>query len=380
MACPLRLRVIEHSRGAPGATLFQENGDGGASRTADVQGSALLRLAHSTIGLSQVAPRLNEMAAARQDEAHRQAHRAKDVASLARRMSDSLGESVDSLRIAAHEIAELTGLIRRVADQTSLIAINTGIAAARAGADGDVFAVLAQEIRMLSQNTAQAAAEVEGKVRRLRESADRTAGFVGRGTRRTTDGDAGPGLAWLLERMVEAEESAGRQAEEAQRLTAVGAELRELSERMIRCVGAFRLDAHQRAEATLERLRVDAELAMLEPAAALRTLRAAIEACPFIEMAYATDARGVQFTENVVRDRFVARYGSSGLGIDWSRRPWFVGARGTRGVFTSEIYRSEATGEFCLTVAATFGPDRAPPRGVVALDVNFRELLGGARG
>ena len=96
----------------------------------------MLQLAHATIGLSKVAPRLNELAGARQQEAERQAERATEVTSLTRQMSESLAETVGTLRTATSEIADLAVLIRRIAEQTSLIAINTGVAAAHAIAPG----------------------------------------------------------------------------------------------------------------------------------------------------------------------------------------------------------------------------------------------------
>jgi hypothetical protein len=176
--------------------------------------------------------------------------------------------------------------------------------------------------------------------------------------------------------MEEAQSSATRQATEARELTHLGAELRSLSETMIRSVGAFRLDAHRRAESLLEELRTDPGLCANELSRKSRALHLALELCPPVELAYATDLRGVQVTENIARKSFSASYGHSGVGQDWSNRPWFRGAIRAPGVFSSEIYRSVATDEFCLTVAATYGPPDGARLGVVALDLNFRQLLG----
>lgn len=349
----------------------------GAQGTRVVRGKALLQLAHATIGLSKVAPRLNELAVARQDEAERQAERATEVTALTRQMSESLAETVGTLRTATSEIADLAELIRRIAEQTSLIAINTGVAAAHAGAQGKVFSVLSQEIRTLSQNTTAAARDVETKIRRLQESAERTASVVGLdANKRASKQEDGPGLAWVLGRMEEAQASSTRQATEARELTHLGGELRALSELMIRSVGAFRLDAHRRAESLLEELRMDPGLCSHELPRKARALRLALELCPPVELAYVTDLRGVQVTENIARKSFSASYGNSGVGQDWSARPWFQGALRSPGVFSSEIYRSVATDEFCLTVAATYGPGDGSRLGVVALDLNFRQLLG----
>jgi hypothetical protein len=351
----------------------------GAQGTEAVQQAALLRLAHATIGLSQVAPRLSELAGMRQSEAEHQAERARNVTRLAQEISDALGQTVGMLRVSSVEIGELTQLIRRIADETSLIAINTGVAAARAGSEGKVFSVLANEIRQLSDNTAAAARDVESRIRRLQESADRTAQVVGLGRQGAGPARAdGMGLAWLLQRMNEAEASASRQAMEARELTSLGLRLRGLAEEMIGSVGAFRLDAHRRAEGLVAELRTDPGLCSGEPARQERALRGAVDRCAFIELAYATDGRGIQTTRNVAPRGFQARYGESGAQRDWSTRPWFRGAMRSGSTFTSEIYRSAATDEFCLTVSAPFVLRSGGVRGVVALDINFRQILGDA--
>lgn len=351
----------------------------GAPRTGEVQSAAVERVAHGVIRLSQLAPRLGELAATRQSESDDEAARAKEVAALARRMTATLGHSLGLLRTASSEIAELTQLIRRISDETSLIAVNAGVAAARAGDEGRVFAVLAQQIRTLSENAAGAARDVETRIRKVQDSAElagRVAGFHGASE---AGGTEAVGLAWLLERTVEAEGSAARQAQEARELGALGLGVRQLAEEMIRCVGAFRLDAHRRAEALVERLRTDPGLCSGDEIRQARALRMSLLECPFVELAYATDLRGIQLFGNVAKgSSFNARYGDSGTGKDWSRRPWFQGALRGSGVHSSEIYRSAATDEFCLTVCATFGPAGAAPLGVVALDVDFRQLLGAA--
>jgi len=346
----------------------------GRQRTAAVRGGAMERLARATIALAQVAPRLNELALARQAEAEREAERAKDVAGLASRMGEALTETVSSLHSTSSEVGELTGSIRRIASQTSLIAVNASIAAAHAGADGRAFSVLANEIKSLSVETDSAAGSVESKIARLRSSAERTAEVVGMGVRGSGRADA-VGLARLLDRMRESEESATAQAEEAGELATLAIRLRELADEMIGAVGAFRLGAHGRAEAVMEELRLDPLLVRGEKAHQERALRSAIDRNSFIELAYATDARGLQVTQNVAPGDFLARYGNSGVGRDWSRRPWFRGALATDGVFASDVYRSAATDEFCLTISASYG-EGPQPAGVVAVDVNFRQLLG----
>lgn len=351
----------------------------GAKSTEPVQDAAILQLAHATIDLSQVAPRLSELASVRQTDAEHQAENVHNIASMVRDMTTTLAQSVCQLRESTTEIVELTALIKRIADETRMIAINAGIAAAHAGEQGKVFTVLAKEIRSLSESTAAATKDVQGKIERLHESTLLTARTVGldeNGELNSGKKDDNLGLAWLLERMNEADASASRQASEARDLNALGVNLRELSEEMIRSIGSFRLDVHNRIEHLVEELRFDRELMSGDPRWQVTALRQTVKRYLFVELAYITDAHGIQTIENISRNDFRAAYGDSGKHKDWAQRSWFLGAMNTSGVYLSDIYRSQATDEFCLTASATFNDERGNVLGVVAIDVNFREILG----
>ncbi len=72
----------------------------------------------------------------------------------------------DSKRIneALHEIKNLTALtklIREITEQTNLLALNAGVVAARAGSTGRSFAVIAREIRKLSQQIEDTTTQIE---------------------------------------------------------------------------------------------------------------------------------------------------------------------------------------------------------------------------
>ena len=349
----------------------------GADSTDTVQDAAILHLAHATISLSQVAPQVSELAASRQSDAEHQATNVHNIANTVRNMSTTLAQTVRQLSVSTKEISELTELIQRIANETRMIAINAGIAAAHAGEQGRVFSLLAKEIRTLSENTAAATKDVKAKIERLQESTLRTAQVVGleeNVIKKSEQDEADQGLAWLLERMNETDESASTQASEARQLNVLGMHLRELSEEMIRSIGAFRLDVHHRVENLLQGFRSNHELLSGDPRWQITALRQVVKNYPFIELAYVTDANGIQTTENVFRKEFCATYGDSGKNKNWSRRSWFTGAMNTNGIYLSDIYRSQATDEFCLTASATIVND-GMILGVVAIDVNFREIL-----
>lgn len=357
-------------------SMLHEVAAGDAPGTDMVQNAVILKLARSTIRLSQVAPRLSELAAARQAEALQQAEQLRSSAELVQQMAGTLQHTMQQLRLSTNEIGELTNLIRRIADETRMISINAGIVAARNADDqGRAFAVLAKEIRQLSENTADATRDVNAKVLRLEENTARTVQTIG------LDEDAAgratqPGLARLREELEDANASAARHLREAEELNELGLDLRRLSEDMIGGVGAFRMEAHGLVERLVQELRRNERLKSGDGRRQAEALRDVLRRHRSVELAYITNAEGIQTLPNVTRHNLNASWEGPGRPRNWATRGWFVGAKRTQGVYLSDIYRSDATDEFCLTAAATFTDLRGAPAGVVALDVNFREILG----
>lgn len=78
-------------------------------------------------------------------------------------------ERVRVLRPASERVGDFVATVSRIARQTNLLALNASIEAARAGEHGAGFAVVAEEIRALALESAQAAKAIATTVRQVRD-------------------------------------------------------------------------------------------------------------------------------------------------------------------------------------------------------------------
>lgn len=330
----------------------------------------LQRIAEGSIQLAALVPKMAEVAENMRAQADEQARAASAAAEAAGALAAALESAVRELDASSKQMAEALLTVRRIADHTRILSINASIEAARAGAWGKTFGVVVEEVKQLADTTTDTTLKIESEVSGMQERVARVAAVAGLG-----EASADSTIGAVNRKVRGMAASARRQLDGAESLHHMGERIEGLAEDLLLAVGRFRFEAHAYARAALEEALPALAGAGLDGTAAERTLSDWLLRHGYFELAYATDAAGRQFVDNlacgdgrIVRD-------ASARGRVWVDRPWYREACRSAGVCVTDLYRSAATRDFCFTVAAAWRDGRHAVAGVVAADVNFHKLM-----
>jgi len=96
---------------------------------------------------------------------------------------------------------------------------------------------------------------------------------------------------------------------------------------------------------------------------------------PFIQFAYVVNGDGKKTTKNITQIQYKAQFEHSGLGDNFSDRPWFITPMKDGKSFVSDFYTSKITGALCITVSAPISSENGGIVGVFGVDIRFEDLV-----
>lgn len=318
------------------------------------------------------------------------------------RLTTAIAELDDRSR----SIGTIIESISNIADHTGLLSLNAFIEAARAGAHGAGFGVIANEIRQLSQESARAAKEIKDSLSGISNLIQETVDAVTRVEKGVASGVQGnhqaatalqqvsfkhghfhTHLESVISSVGDQKKAVASFADDVAQIAAIGKEgqndssklaeladkVKTLTEQQLLATGIFILPQYRKAEAAIIAIANTPEIQ--SPGNSIdQSLQQHLRSLPYLELMYMTDANGIQISSNVSRQGQTISFDTATKGKNWSHRDWFRKVQETGSSYISEIYKSEATNSFCLTLTVPI-IRHGSLVGVLGADINFEDLL-----
>ena len=102
--------------------------------------------------------------------------------------SQGISDKSADLLASVEEVGSIIGSVTAIADQSKILAVNASIEAAKAGEYGSGFAVVAQEVKDLAEQSKEATVQITSALNAIRVAIENVVGTAGAGAQRTEEG------------------------------------------------------------------------------------------------------------------------------------------------------------------------------------------------
>lgn len=164
-----------------GATIMSANSSRVADTAADFSGNSKQVAA----SMQRLTDKVDHVVHSVQDMTHtinnlsQASQNTKRIADEAVTQAGNATQKVSDLGNSAQQVGRITAAIKEISEQTNLLALNATIEAARAGEAGKGFSVVANEIKALAMQTADATLQIKQQIDTIQEDIARTVSEIG---------------------------------------------------------------------------------------------------------------------------------------------------------------------------------------------------------
>jgi methyl-accepting chemotaxis protein len=256
-ALTIRMREVARSLGASAAEILaatQQQASGASGQSAAIA-QAITTVDELKAIAEQSVARAREMAGASQRtvEVSRAGQRAVEdtIGSMVeiKAQVEGIAENIASLVERTQRIGGIITTVNDVAAQSHMLALNASMEAARAGEYGQGFAVVAEEVRNLAEQSRQATAQVRAILLEIHKATIATVTAMEEGAKRADDGvqlavQAGIAIGQLAEVIEESAQSATQMVADGRQQSAgvgqVAAVMQNINQAMLQSLTSTR--------------------------------------------------------------------------------------------------------------------------------------------